>query len=146
MEDYRWLLYAALGAIAAASIAPLGKKGVESLDSNVVTAIRSIVQALAVIAVVSAMGLWGNLKQFNAKAYGYAAVTGLAGAASWLFMFKALASAGGDASRVMPIDKMSMPLAVILAVMFLKERPTLTNWGGIALMAAGAVLAAWPRK
>jgi len=145
MDNHRWLLYAALGALAAASIAPLGKKGVEHLDPSVVTAVRSVVQALVVILVVTVLGLWRDLRNFDAKAIGYATLTGIAGAASWIFMFKALASPGGDASRVMPIDKMSMPIAVILAVIFLGDRPSAMNWAGIALMTAGAVMAAWPR-
>jgi transporter family protein len=146
MEHYRWIVYAALGAVAAASIAPLGKKGVEHLDPTVVTGVRSVAQALAVVLLVTLLGGWGALRQFDARAVGYAALTGLAGAASWVFMFLALGSPGGDASRVMPVDKMSMPLGVILAVAFLGERPTGTNWAGIALMSVGAVLAAWPRS
>src|SRR5438093_16972 len=108
MAQYQWLIYAILGAVAAAIIAPLGKKGTEGLDSNVVTAVRSVFQALVVVLVVTAMGLWGNLKQFHPKAFGFAAVAGLAGGLSWLFMFKAIAVAGDNAvSKVAPIDKLS---------------------------------------
>src|SRR3954462_15206469 len=113
MGNYQWLVYAVLGAVAAAVIAPLGKKGIEGLDSNVVTAVRSVAQALVVLIVVTAMGLWGNLKQFNGRAFGFAGLAGLAGGLSWLFMFRAIAVAGDNAvSRVGPIDKMSMPLSV----------------------------------
>jgi len=146
MDNYRWLVYAALGAVSAAAIAPLGKRGVERLDPNVVTAVRSVVQALAVIVLVTIISGWGSLKEFDAKAFGFAALTGIAGAASWVFMFMALAAPGGDASRVMPIDKLSMPLAVVLAVAFLGERPSGVNWAGIGLMSVGAVMAAWPRS
>lgn len=142
MGQYQWFVYAALGAVAAAAIAPLGKAGVKDLDSNVVTAVRSVFQALVVVLVVTALGLWGNLKQFNGKAFGYAAVTGLAGGISWLCMFKALASPGGDVSKVGPIDKLSMPLSILLAVVFLSERPSAINWAGIAMMAVGAYLVA----
>ncbi|HEY7117984.1 MAG TPA: EamA family transporter [Tepidisphaeraceae bacterium] len=142
MGQYQWLIYAALGAVAAAVIAPLGKKGIEGLDSNVVTAVRSIFQALVVVLVVTLMNLWGNLRHFHARAFGFAALAGLAGGLSWLFMFKALASPGGAVSKVAPIDKLSMPLSVLLAVLVLNERPGVVNWVGVAMMAVGAYLVA----
>jgi len=142
MAQYQWLIYALLGAIAAAVIAPLGKMGTEKLDSNVVTAVRSVFQALVVVIVVTVMGLWGNLKHFQAKSFAYAAITGLAGGLSWLFMFKALASKGGQVMKVAPIDKLSMPLSVIIACLLLQERPSALNWTGIALMACGAYMVA----
>jgi len=143
MAQYQWLIYAVCGALAAAVIAPLGKKGTEGLDSSVVTAVRSVAQALVVVGVVTLMGLWSNLKQFQPRSFAFAALAGLAGGLSWLFMFKAISIAGRDAvSRVAPIDKLSMPLSVLLAVIFLSERPTPLNWAGIALMVAGVYLVA----
>jgi transporter family protein len=145
MNDYRWLIYAALGALAAGAIAPLGRRGVEDLNPHVVTAVRSVFQALVVIAVVTALGAWGELRRFDARAYGAAALAGVVGALSWLFMFKALSLAPPNqaVARVTPIDRMSLVVGVLLAVIFLRERPTTTNWLGIALMTIGAVLAGW---
>jgi transporter family protein len=142
MDQYRWLVYALLGAVAAAIIAPLGKVGVKDLDSNVVTAVRSVFQALVVVIVVTALGLWGNLKQFQAKSFAMAALAGLAGGISWLCMFKALASPGGDVSKVGPIDKLSMPLSILLAILYLGEYPRPVNWVGIGMMVVGAYLVA----
>src|SRR5438045_776604 len=79
MDQYRWLIFALLGAMASAVIAPLGKKGIEGLDSNVVTAVRSVAQAMVVLIVVTVMGLWGNLRHFNGRAFGLAGLAGLAG-------------------------------------------------------------------
>ena len=143
MGQHHWFVYAALGAVAAAVIAPLGKKGTEGLDSSVVTAVRSVFQALVVVLVVTAMGLWGNLRQFQPRSFGFAAVAGLAGGISWLLMFKAIEVAGDRAvSRVAPIDKLSMPLSVLIAVIVLHERPSAINWAGIVLMTVGAYLVA----
>jgi transporter family protein len=89
------------------------------------------------------MGLWGNLKHFQPRSFGFAAIAGLAGGLSWLFMFKAIAVAGDQAvSRVAPIDKLSMPLSILLAVLLLNERPSGLNWAGIGLMAVGAYMVA----
>jgi bacterial/archaeal transporter family protein len=95
------------------------------------------------VLVVTVMGLWGNLRQFQPRSFGFAAVAGLAGGVSWLLMFKAIEVAGDRAvSRVAPIDKLSMPLSVLIAVVVLHERPSAINWAGIALMAVGAYLVA----
>jgi transporter family protein len=143
MAQYQWLVYAVLGAVAAAVIAPLGKKGTEGLDSSVVTAVRSVAQAAVVLLVVTFLGLWSNLRQFQPRSFAFAALAGLAGGLSWLFMFKAISVAGKEAvSKVAPIDKLSMPLSILLAVLFLNERPTPTNWAGIALMVVGVYLVA----
>ncbi len=71
-------------------------------------------------------------------------LSGVAGAVSWLFYFKALQA--GTVAQVAPVDKLSTPLAVVLAVLLLGERPTRVNWLGVALIAVGAYLAAQPAK
>jgi transporter family protein len=71
-------------------------------------------------------------------------LSGAAGAASWLFYFRAVQL--GDVSKVAPIDKLSMPLAIILAAVVLGERPTLVNWLGVGLIVAGAYFAALPAR
>lgn len=143
MDQYRWLVYAALSALCASAVGVFGKLGVTKVDSTVATAVRSVVMTLFLVGVVSAMGLWSRVREIgSAKPWAMIVLSGVAGAASWLFYFKALASPGGELSKVAPIDKMSMPLGIVLAVMILGERPTGTNWAGIGLIVVGAYLAA----
>jgi bacterial/archaeal transporter family protein len=145
MQDYRWLHYAILAAACAASINVLGKIGMQGLDADVSTAVRSVVQAVFVVAFATVIGSWNKLSALSGRPLAMTMIilTGVAGGLSWIFAFRALKLA--DASQVAPIDKLSMPLGIILAVIVLHERPTLVNWAGILLIAGGAYLATWPR-
>jgi transporter family protein len=146
MQDYRWLQYAILAAACAASINLFGKIGMQGLDSDLSTAIRSIVQAVFVVAFAAIVGSFSKLNSLSGRPLAITMIVlcGVAGGLSWIFAFRALKLA--DVSQIAPIDKLSMPLGIILAVIFLAERPTLINWAGILLITAGAYLATWPRK
>jgi transporter family protein len=145
MQDYRWLHYALLAAICAASINLFGKIGMKEIDPDLSTAVRSIVQAGFVVAFAAAVGSWSKLSDLTTRPVAIAMVilSGVAGGLSWIFGFRALKLA--TVSQVAPIDKLSMPLGILLAVLILRERPTLINWAGILLIAGGAYLATWPR-
>ena len=145
MSDTRWLHFALLAAACAASINLFGKIGMRGVDADVATAVRSVVQAAFVVSFVAVLGSWSKIDQLAGRPVALTMVvcSGVAGGLSWIFAFRALRLA--DASQVAPIDKLSMPLGVLLAVLVLHERPTLTNWVGILLIAAGAYLAARPR-
>ncbi len=144
MQDYRWLHFALLAAACAASINIFAKIGMKGIDSDVATSVRSVVQAIFVIGFVTVLGSWSKISQINSKlAIGMLVCSGVAGGLSWIFAFRALKLA--DASQVAPIDKLSMPLGILLAVLILHERPTLINWIGILLISGGAYLATWPR-
>ncbi|HVT83187.1 MAG TPA: EamA family transporter [Phycisphaerae bacterium] len=136
-----WLMYAFLSALAAAFVGIFGKLGMKDIDSNAATIIRSIFMTLFLIAFGMATRLWPRMQGLPGKAMVAIALSGVAGAVSWLFYFKALQV--GSLSKVAPIDKLSMPLAIVLAVLILGDRPTLVNWMGIGLIAAGAYLATW---
>lgn len=135
-----WIFYALASAIFAASINVLAKFGMKGVDKDFATAIRSVVQALVVVGFASVVGVMRNFGQLHGKAMASIVATGICGAASWICVFRALQLA--DASKVGPIDKLSMPLGVVLAVIFLQERPSALNWMGILLMSAGAYFAA----
>jgi transporter family protein len=126
-----WLVYALLSALAASFVAIFGKVGMKQVDSNLATAVRSVVMTLFLLAVCSVMGLWSKLGTISGKALGIIVLSGVAGAVSWLFYFRAI--------------KLSMPLAVLLAVLLLGDRPTGWNWFGVALIALGGYFAALPR-
>ncbi len=138
-----WLIYALLGAAAAGSVALLGKKGMEGIPPGLATAVRAIVMAVFLSIVVGVQGNWPLVRTVRAWPMMLIVLSGLAGALSWLFMYKALSLA--EVSRVMPIDKLSLPLGIVLAVMFLGERPTWVNWAGVGLISVGAFLATLPR-
>ena len=144
MLTQSWLLYALLSALCASLVAVFGKAGMKHIDSNLATTIRSIVMTLFLLAVCSALRLWSKLPTLDRKSLAMIVLSGLAGALSWLFYFKAIQI--GQVSQVAPIDKLSMPLAVLLAIIiFPTDRPTSVNWLGIALIATGGYLAALPR-
>ena len=139
----RWLVYAFLSAISAAFVGIFGKAALREVDSTLATVIRSIVMSLLLVGVATASNLWPKLSGIHAKAFWAIVLSGTAGALSWLFYFKAIQV--GTVSQVAPIDKLSMPLAILLAVVLLGDRPSRLNWLGIALIVAGAFLAAAPR-
>jgi transporter family protein len=142
MITERWLLYALLSAGFAALVGILAKIGMKDVDSNLATAVRSVVMTVFLVGVCTFTGVWSKLESLHGKAVTMIILSGVAGALSWLFYFKAIQV--GSIAQVAPIDKLSMPLAVVLAVLVLGERPSATNWTGIALIAVGAYLAARP--
>ena len=139
-DNSTWLYYALASAICAAMINVLAKFGMKDVDKDFATAVRSVVQALFVVGFASIVGVMKNFGQLHGKAITSIVLTGVCGGLSWIFVFRALQIA--DASKVGPIDKLSMPLGIILAVICLSERPSAINWLGIVLMTGGAYLAA----
>lgn len=137
-----WLIYALLSALTASLVAIFGKVGLQSIDANAATAIRSIIMAGFLVAVVAVQGNLGQLSAIisDKKAISFIALSGIAGALSWLFYFLALKV--GKVSQVAPIDKLSVVIAAIIAVTFLGEKISILGGIGIALIALGAVLVA----
>lgn len=138
----QWFLYALLAAACAAFVGIFGKVGMQGIDSTLATAVRSVVMTAFLLATCTVIGVWNRIPSLHSKALGMIVLSGVAGAASWLFYFRAIQV--GTVSQVAPIDKLSMPLAVLLAVLILGERPSAANWFGIALIACGAYFAALP--
>jgi len=139
MLDQRWLIYAILAAACASCVPIFAKLGMREIDDNLATAIRSVVMTLFVFGICTALGVWSKLHSLHVRALAMIALSGVAGASSWLFYFKAIH--WGKVSQVAPIDKLSMPIAIVLAMLVLGDRPSRWNWLGIALIAGGAYLA-----
>lgn len=137
-----WLIYALLSAITAAAVAIFGKIGLQHLDANTATAIRSVVMAIFLIGVVVVQGKLQLVQTIvqDKKAIFMIALSGIAGALSWLFYFMAIKV--GKVSQVAPIDKLSVVFAVILAVLLFGEKISLWAGVGVALIAVGAILVA----
>ncbi len=133
-------MYALLSAGSAALVSIFGKVGLNGIDSNAATAVRSIIMAAFLVGVVAVQGNLGNLSTVFAdrKALLFVALSGIAGATSWLFYFMALKV--GKVSQVAPIDKLSVVMAVILAVVLFGERVSLLHGIAIALIAIGGVM------
>ena len=138
MSDQRWLVYALLSAVCAALVGIFGRLGLKAVEPNLATAVRGIVMALLLTAFVTVTRGWARLPPLTSKPAMMILLSAAAGAASWLFYFNALRLA--EVSRVAPIDKLSTPVAVVLAAVLLGERPTAVNWLGVALMVGGAYL------
>lgn len=136
-----WQLWALLSAGFAALTAVFAKVGVDNINSDYATLIRTLVILGVVAAIVTATGQWQTPGAVAPRTYAFLVLSGLATGASWLCYFRALKL--GDAARVAPLDKLSVVLVAIIAAIFLGERLSLVNWMGVTLIAAGAVLVAW---
>jgi transporter family protein len=133
-----WLLYAAVSAAAAALTTILAKIGVEGIPSTLATAIRTIVVAVFVWLTVIALGEHRVMATISRRSMVFLFLSGLATGVSWLAYFRALQL--GAASRVAPIDKLSLPLTILLAALWLGEPVGWRVGVGAALMTIGALL------
>lgn len=136
-----WFIFALLSAFFAALTSILAKVGIKDVNSNLATAIRTVVILLFAWGIVLFGGSWKQIGSLSKFSLFFLVLSGLATGLSWLFYFRALQM--GHASQVAPIDKLSLALTVILAVIFLHEKVTLSILLGVALMLAGTYLIAF---
>jgi transporter family protein len=135
-----WVVYALFSAFFAALTAILAKVGVKDINSNLATAIRTLVIMIFAWAIVFFQSSQKQLGTISKYSLVFLVFSGITTGISWLFYFKALQT--GDASKVAPIDKLSLVFTIILAVLFLKEKMGLSTAAGAILMSVGAVLIA----
>jgi len=136
-----WQLWALLSAAFAALTAIFAKIGVENVNSDLATFIRTIVILFALGAILLGTGQWQPLGDISGRSYLFLVLSGLATGGSWVCYFRALKL--GDAARVAPIDKLSVVLVAVFGVAFLGEKLSGPNWLGVLLIGAGAVLVAY---
>jgi transporter family protein len=138
-----WQFWALASAAFAALTAIFAKIGVENVNSDFATFVRTIVILGCLGAILAATGQFQSPGSVSARTYTFLVLSGLATGASWVCYFRALKL--GDASQVAPIDKLSVVLVAAFGFIFLGERPSGVNWLGIALIAAGAILVGMKR-
>src|SRR6185295_7468767 len=130
-----WLLWALLSAGFAALTAIFAKIGVEDINSDLATLIRTVVVLISLSLILFATGQFSQTGPVSTKSWVFLLLSGLGTGASWICYFRALKL--GPATLVAPIDKLSVVLVALFGVVFLGERPSLQGWVGIALIAAG---------
>ena len=138
-----WQVWAVLSAAFAALTAIFAKVGVEDINPDLATFLRTIIVLISLALILLATGQFRNPGAISSKSWLFLVLSGLGTGASWLCYFRALKL--GPATLVAPIDKLSVVLVALFGVMFLGERPSLNGWIGIVLIAAGAVLIAIKR-
>jgi transporter family protein len=136
-----WQTWAVLSACFAAMTAVFAKVGVENVNSDFATFIRTIVIVVVLALILTVTDQFQALGTISARTYAFLTLSGLATGASWICYFRALKL--GNAAQVAPIDKLSVVLVAIFSVAFLGERLSPQNWTGIALIACGAILVAF---
>ena len=133
-----WFVFAILSAVFAALTSILAKVGIEGVNSNLATAIRTLVVVLMAWLMVFITNAQEGLSSISKKSWLFLILSGLATGASWLCYYKALQM--GEASKVVPIDKLSVIITLILAFVFLHEQFTIKSIIGCILIGAGTLL------
>lgn len=135
-----WAFWALLSACFAAATAVLAKAGTENIDPDLATLVRTAVVLVLLLVLVTALGKWKPAEPLSSRAVVLLVLSGLATGASWVCYFRALKA--GAVSKVAPVDKLSVVLVAVFAVVFLRERLGPREWAGVGLVAAGALLLA----
>ena len=138
-----WLIWALLSAFFAAMTAIFAKVGIQNVDSDLATLIRTFIIIAVLSLFIAFTGKWRNPLEISGRSWLFLLLSGLATGASWVCYFRALKV--GEAFKVAPVDKLSLVMVAIFATLFLGERPSLREWAGLGLVAAGVVLIAWRR-
>lgn len=133
-----WFAFALGSAVFAALTAILAKVGIEGVDSNLATAVRTLVVLVMAWAIVLVTGVQGGLASISARSWVFLVLSGLSTGASWLCYYRALQL--GQASLVVPIDKLSLVITLVLAVVLLREQLTARGVVGAVLVTVGAIV------
>lgn len=135
-----WLVFAVLSAIFAAATSILAKLGIDGVNSNLATAIRTVVVVIMAWGMVFLTNTQGGISDISKKSWIFLILSGLATGISWLCYYKALQL--GEASKVVPIDKMSVVITLVLAFVFLHEKFTTKSFLGCVFITIGTLIMA----
>lgn len=133
-----WAIFAVLSAFFASLVAIFGKIGIKGIDSNLAVAVRTLIIVFFAWGIVLIQGNFVDLFKISRYSYFFIFLSAIATGLSWLFYYKALQL--GEVSKVAPIDKLSVALTVVLAILFLGEKPTLGNILGGLLVTLGVMV------
>lgn len=140
-KNRMWVVYALLSALFAAATSILAKMGIENINSNLATAIRTVVVLLMAWGMVFITGSQTEITNIGTKSWVFLILSGIATGLSWLFYYRALQL--GEASKVVPIDKFSVVISMVLAFIILKEAITAKTIIGGLLITAGTFVLIW---
>ena len=138
-----WFYWAILSAVFAALTTIFAKIGIQGINSDFATLIRTAIILVVLSAFVAYAGKWANPFELSSKTWLFLGLSGLATGASWVCYFRALQI--GDASNVAPVDKLSLVLVTVFAFAFLGERPSFREWSGVVMVTSGVLLLAFKR-
>ncbi len=141
--DSNWFFWAIGSAVFAALTAIFAKVGLDGVDSDLATLVRTGIIMVVLFSFVYFTGKWSNPFTLSAKTLLFLALSGLATGASWVCYFRALKI--GAASKVAPVDKLSLLLVAVFAFLFLHERPSVREWSGILLIGVGVLVLAFKK-
>jgi bacterial/archaeal transporter family protein len=135
-----WFIWALLSALFAAFTAIFAKIGIQGVDSDLATLVRTVIIACVLSGFIWVTGKWSNPLELSAKTWLFLGLSGISTGISWVCYFRALQI--GDASQVAPVDKLSLVLVAIFAFAFLGERLSVMEWIGVALVSIGVLVLA----
>jgi transporter family protein len=138
-----WLYWALLSAVFAAMTAIFAKIGIQGVDSDLATLVRTAIILVVLASFVFFAGKWSNPFELSYRTWLFLGLSALATGASWVCYFRALQI--GEAAKVAPVDKLSLVLVAVFAFVFLGERPSVKDWTGILMVAGGVLLLAFRR-
>lgn len=133
-----WFIFALLSAVFASLTSILAKVGIDNVNSTLATAIRTVVVVIMAWGMVFITGTQSGISEINKKSWIFLILSGLATGASWLCYYKAIQT--GEVSKVVPVDKMSTVITLILAFIFLHEQLTVKSVAGMLLITAGTMI------
>jgi transporter family protein len=140
MENYRWLLFAICGAIFAAVVSVMTKRALDKIDIAIAMSVQCVAMLLTFAAITTFSARWPKLNEAPRGAIGIMAISGVVAGLAWFCGYRALQLS--KVSSATPVDRLSLAIAVILAMLFLGEKPSVGNWIGITMMVVGSIVVA----